>query len=169
MAANDRWQPRAWYPLYPKDILTDPAYRALTWEQRGRYREALDWAWLAGSGGRAKPEQWAAWLGIDPRKLSPFRPCFRVSRGVWEQQRLAKEWRKAIESRDRSSLGANVTNSKRWGSVAIPIAERSLAGRQSQSQSEAQSEAQTPPNLPAPERDAVAPSRTLPRRPRAAS
>ena len=109
------------FQFYPKDYLTDPRVRAMTFEQRGLYWEAIGICWLEGSLPSDLGEL-AAILGCPKRRLEVVWPriglCFEAHGDRLTHKRLDKERSAQAESRDRRRDAAQ----KRWDKEQKPDA-----------------------------------------------
>lgn len=101
------------FQFYPKDYLSDPRVRVLTFEQRGLYWEAVSICWLEGSIPADVPEL-AAILGASRRRLEHLWPriakCFEQHGERLTHKRLDKERKAQADSRQRRTDAA----AKRW-------------------------------------------------------
>lgn len=126
-----------WYRWSPSDFRSDPAVYAMSREQRWLYRDALDSAWLACSGGVGTEAQWRGWFGLSESAWAENREAFMAAfeiaqqerfdgSGVfWTQRRLAEEWAAAT----KRSASAKVAGVQRGASAALASAEHPLAPR----------------------------------------
>lgn len=116
------------FQFYPKDYLTDPRVRAMSFEQRGLYWEAVSICWLEGSL-PADQGELAAILGCPLRRLSIVWPrisqCFETHGDRLTHKRLDKERAAQAESRERRTEAAR----KRWEKDAMHM--QSTASEQS--------------------------------------
>jgi uncharacterized protein YdaU (DUF1376 family) len=101
------------FQFYPKDYLSDPRVRAMSFEQRGLYWEAISICWLEGTLPSDTAEL-AAILGCPLKKFESLWPrialCFQEHGGRLLHKRLDKERKAQAESRDRRTEAAR----KRW-------------------------------------------------------
>lgn len=117
------------FQFYPRDYLCDPHVRAMTYEQRGIYWEAVSLCWLEGSL-PADLGELAAILHVQRRKLEALWPrigtCFTEADGRLRHSRLDRErevqaaWKHQSQEGGRRSAAARKA---RFGS-ANPRANR---------------------------------------------
>ena len=101
------------FQFYPKDYLSDPRVKAMSFEQRGLYWEAVSLCWLEGSL-PADIAELAAILGCPKRRLEFVWPriglCFETHGERLTHKRLDKERAAQADSRERRADAAK----KRW-------------------------------------------------------
>lgn len=122
---------KPWFKFYPGDYLADT--RRLSQREHGAYLLLLfDYY----SSGRPPPdddsvltrislsESLSEWRAIRPAIV----PFFNIADGVWRNERAEREISLQKREKDGRSKGAQVTNSKRWGSLSDNRASRSKVG-----------------------------------------
>jgi uncharacterized protein YdaU (DUF1376 family) len=110
--AKDGLTTRPWYRWCPRDFYTDQAVLRMTWEQRAKYRDALDMSWMHTSNpGTAHEDVWMGWLGYDLDSWAAVREVYlsafeELNHGIWSQKRMRDEFERATEkSRKATEAG----------------------------------------------------------------
>jgi uncharacterized protein YdaU (DUF1376 family) len=111
------------FQFYPRDWMSDPLVQSMSLEQQGRYIRALCCSWQTDSPGVATEGEWREWLLYSDRQWAihrhkMMRPFKIDQNGRWIQKRMAEEREAQLRRYQRSKSGADVTNDKRWSSVA---------------------------------------------------
>lgn len=101
------------FQFYPKDYLSDPRVRSMTFEQRGLYWEAICLCWMEGTL-PADPAELAAILRCPLKRIRKIWPlvgrCFDQHGDRLTHKRLDKERTAQADSRERRADAAR----KRW-------------------------------------------------------
>ncbi|OGF05533.1 MAG: hypothetical protein A2W00_01735 [Candidatus Eisenbacteria bacterium RBG_16_71_46] len=120
MTARDRL---SWFNFSPGDYMTDPAVRAMSYEQRGRYVDVLCAMYLRNSGS-ATEDEIRVWAGCSEDEWKHHREgiqrAFKVTRnGRWIQKRVEVEVREAKKRVEQARKSGREGAKKRWGSMGL--------------------------------------------------
>lgn len=111
LTGSDSMKSLEWYPWYPNRWMGSGKARRMTLEERGAYRELLDWQWLEKGKLPESIEDLSAIAGFDvakyPRVLSMF-PV--VAPGIRANTVLAELWTCQQDRHAKRVVSAN----KRW-------------------------------------------------------
>jgi uncharacterized protein YdaU (DUF1376 family) len=99
----------AWFRWNPRDHQADPAVRAMSPEERGRYRDVLD-ALYMGNNATATEREVRLWAGYSEDEWAAHREAlqraFQITRGgEWVQRRTELELEAARRRSERASKG----------------------------------------------------------------
>ena len=117
----------SWFRWNPQDYVSDPAVRAMSYEERGRYVDVLMSLYLTNVG-TASEDAVRIWAGYSepewPFHREQFARAFRVGRdGKWTQKRVAMEVRAARNRVKRAAesgrAGGRASAGKRQSSLAL--------------------------------------------------
>jgi uncharacterized protein YdaU (DUF1376 family) len=121
---------RPWYRWCPGDFYTDPVVLAMTWEQRARYRQALDFSWMHSEHpGAACCDQWGVWMGYTTEEWETVQGVFigafeELNGDIWRQKRM---WAEFEHATTKSRLASQAGKVRQSASIRSASGERPLA------------------------------------------
>lgn len=109
-----------WFPFYGDDWIASMAEMGWSFDQAGRYVNALALSWRSDTPGVNDEDAWRRWFQLTPKQWEKQRDVIALAftiteSGGWVQERLREEWEKVLVRRNRAANGAAKTNGKRWG------------------------------------------------------
>lgn len=124
---------RPWYAWSPRDFYADPAVAAMEREERWRYRDALDAAWLWADPAIGSEDDWREAMDYSTEEWPAHRR--RVARamkvledGRWMQKRLRdeyEEWLRRVEQSREAGRARQRAASDRSAPGERPLSDRS--------------------------------------------